>query len=191
MSSSIKKGKTVFSGFSQIINYQCIGRSIDEGYAQLLTERYFGKEEGATIYPFETGIVKSIEQIVGKDKMTHLYFSANLNGLINELSKYNSKSAVIKFVNDLDFIFEYYYDNSDILINKKKKIQESINDVNIFLLLTYSNKINNYMENDEEEVETLYEDFYKELTSNDFYKDENFVPLMNSIFVEKEQQSVM
>lgn len=43
-----------------------------------------------------------IEEIITKEKMTNLYFNANLYELTRELQKYNTKENIEKFFEDLD-----------------------------------------------------------------------------------------
>lgn len=110
LSSSARYEKTnVFSkmnsGFFQYSIGQIeIGRGINEGYTELLNKRYFGEKGYIVAYEYEMLITKIIELIIGKEKMENFYFNANLNGLIQELSKYSDTESVKEFILDVDLI---------------------------------------------------------------------------------------
>lgn len=130
MSSSIKKKNKSCAGF-----YHCyyalyakfsVGRGINEGYTELLNERIFdGKNDGGLyeIYKIISGMT---ENIVGKDKMTQLYFNADLKGLVLEISRYISKQETKQFIINLDLMV---------------KEPNKINDIMEYLLNLYINKI--------------------------------------------------
>ena len=85
-----------------------IGSGLNEGYTQLLTERYFGEtNEIAASYKICMFFSKKLEEIIGKDKMQSLYLNANLTELINELKKYDTEENIIKFIKSLDTILKY------------------------------------------------------------------------------------
>ena len=131
MASSYKSDKKIYSGFSQVDNKIIVGMGINEGYTQLLTERINPKITLAIPYEFENKIVRKIEQIVGQDKMQDLYFKADLPGLIDEMTKYSTRSEVIKFINEVDFVHTY----RPIKIKKEENymLREAMNDINNFL----------------------------------------------------------
>lgn len=110
LSSSARYEKTnmfskMNSGFFQYSIGQIeIGRGINEGYTELLNERYFGEKGYTVAYKYEMLITKIIELIIGKEKMENFYFNANLNGLIQELSKYSDIESVKEFILDVDLI---------------------------------------------------------------------------------------
>lgn len=139
MASSYKNKYSIYihSGFCN----DAIGHAINEGYTELLTERYFNdeKEEEKCAYGYYTNIAKIIENIVGRETMTNLYFKADLNGLIKELNKYAKKNDIIDFLLNLDakFYFDFklsilFYNNNDFLIDN----------INHFIINTYINKLN-------------------------------------------------
>ena len=80
-------------------------RALNEGYTQLLAERYFNENIGRA-YPIEVMLVKSIEQIIGQDQMEKYYFNLDLNSVINDLSKYESKENVLKFIENLNKLLD-------------------------------------------------------------------------------------
>ena len=149
MSSTVMKKDIIFSGFSQIMlkGGKKYGIGINEGYTDLLMCRMFDKKENETGYSEEFEVVKNIEKLVGKDNMIRLYFSANLDGLISELSKYNSVYNVKKFILDLDLISKY---KSNIKINisiDEKNIEEVKNRIIHFLVCSFREKLVNDFEN--------------------------------------------
>ena len=88
--------------------HQKIGVGINEGYTDLISQRYFCKDintaeiEGG--YPYNKVVSEIVETIIGKQKMLDLYFHGNLKGLVEELSKYQSEDKVKQFILDLDTI---------------------------------------------------------------------------------------
>ena len=85
MASSIYKDDTIYCGFAQWKNDDIIAKGLNEGYTQLLTERYFGSEKyNEEVYYEEMLFSKFTEDIVGKDKMNELFLTSNLEGLIKD-----------------------------------------------------------------------------------------------------------
>lgn len=127
------------SGFSQ----KNIGTAINEGYTELINKKIFFNEMKEkdyfknTGYPYEYRIAKIIELIIGEDKMQNLYLNADLNGLINELSKYQNRNKVIQFIKDTDDIKKIRSSN----FTNKEEIYSILNiRIQKFLYSTYSNK---------------------------------------------------
>lgn len=138
--SSIIYNSNCYIGFSQ--EPSNIGVGLNEGYTEILTHRYFpfiSTKESRNSYFIERNITSAIELIVGQDKMEKLYFSANLDGLVNELKKYNSYDDIISFILELDFLNTY--------LNKKrannKVIIESLHYILDFIFTCLINKKNN------------------------------------------------
>lgn len=142
MSSAYTTKKIEYSGFLQLYKNYFIGSGLNEGYTQLLTERYFSDVPGIVDsgYTVEKLFMEDIEKIVGKDKLEELYFNVNLYGLVNELRKYSSDYQIMKFISDMDFIKHYcsnYIDDKymiDMLLGR-------FDDVSMFLIRTYFNKM--------------------------------------------------
>ena len=130
-----------YSGFMQSINNKVAGKGLTEGYTQKLTEDFF-KKEGYLInsYNYEKNAAKNTEKIIGKDKMQEFYFTANLEGLIKELSTYTTEEEIYKFINDLDFIV-YYLELEKPPIYAINIIINKIKNINHFLIDTYLNKL--------------------------------------------------
>ncbi len=143
MSSSIFKDGVCYSGFQQSsfknggIN---IGEAINEGYTQLLAERYFGKDDDDDENEFEVDTAKQLEKIIGKEKMTSLYLNANLLGLINELKNYASEEEISNFISGTDFLFKHL-DEKNILPFEKRLVLKSLKNVKEFLVKAYTVKL--------------------------------------------------
>ena len=92
----------IFDGFHhQIISKSDIGRGINEGYTEFLTQTYFiGNTDSE--YENEMYYVNLIERLIGKEKMQSFYFKSDLNGLIDELCKYNNLEDTIAFIKNVD-----------------------------------------------------------------------------------------
>lgn len=146
MSSSIvdENKKVSFSGFSQISDTEEIGLALDDAYTEMLVYRYFNLNTNYMSYDYEIIITTLIENIIGKDKMTNLYFNANLYKLVQELEKYNSRNNIIKFFDDLDSIYVL----RDRKIGYKKDIIYYHNEISKFIVKTYQNKLSSDLINE-------------------------------------------
>lgn len=190
MSSTIKKKNKLCTGFNHyyIAPYinSSIGLGINEGYTDLLNERIFNVKNNGGLYEMYKIVSEMLENVVGKDKMTQLYFTANLKGLVLEMSKYISQHETKKFIINLDLMV---------------KTPNKINDIIEYLLNLYNNKTKNDIVNRKvttEEATAQYEDFkLKIIKLSDIYnqwletkrkstgvKLDNFD--INSIFEEQE-----
>ena len=126
----------LYGGFEQISsdNSFIIGRGLNEGYTQLLAERYFGHIEGVKgTYPYLVKVAGLLEEIVGADKMTSLYLRADLPGLINELKEYASEDEISKFLSALDFVEKFLNDPPGLPF-EDALITQSLVTINEFLL---------------------------------------------------------
>ena len=125
LASTRVSGKYCYSGFLVYDKHhrQSIGRGINEGYTQLLTERYFGGEKTKHFlwdnygmkatkrivggsYSFQVFICSMLEEIVGKTNMEKMYLTANLYDLVNILSKFSNKNSTEEFLSNMDFLHE-------------------------------------------------------------------------------------
>ena len=134
-----------------------LGKGINEGYTQLLTERYFGDiEEVKGTYEYEVHIVDKLEKIVGREKMESLYLNANLPGLLTELKNYATEDEITKFISGVDFLTEHF-DDKKLLPFEKGMITNSLKNVNEFLLRAYTKKLKNQLDADLLNVDELNE----------------------------------
>ena len=181
MASSAYLNGNYYSGFRQYSSddYTSIGKGLNEGYTQLLTERYFGhNDDFGKVYEYETFIAGKLEEIVGKFKMQELYLSANLYGLIKELNRYVSYEEIINFIRCLDFL-NNNLNNKTMLIFRMDTIVKRIKIINSFLVKAYLIKLKkeeayNILSNDnmvikfDRYIDSLLNDYYNE--NFDYYK---------------------
>ena len=151
-----------FCGFTQEKLGNQIGVGLTEGYTELLSKRYFNEKEymiGVTDgYIVEMSIVESLEKIVEKDKLTNLYFNADLKGLISELKKYNDLENILKFIRSIDTI------TTDLMLKKtnlsNRKYNECIKSCVEFLIESYINKLKQQMFNHEIDYKVFETNLY-------------------------------
>ena len=124
------KEKNCFIGFFQSKNGKSIGRAMNEGYTQSLTNRYAKYDSFS--YPYETRVAEVIEEVLGQDVLQKNYFAANLKGLIEELKKYKSEPEIMQFLQMFDFYSKYQPQNT-ILNGKEKKLSVSKQYIERFL----------------------------------------------------------
>ena len=169
-----KKRNIVFCGLSQMyINKEdkkkseTYGLAINEGYTQYLNNKYFVDQNSVTLnffgkrytfqgknefsekieYKEEQIIAKALNAIVGEDKMQSFYFRGDLNGLVKELEKYQSREVIYRFINYTDTLCFY--------ASKKNVNNETVNEikkfVNSFLFSTFvkAQKARNIDDNDQ------------------------------------------
>ena len=108
-----------------------IGDGLDEGYTQLLSERYFGDVEG--VYTYLVKVVGLLEEAVGAEKMTSLYLKADLPELINELKEYASEEEILRFLSALDFVRDHLMEVAGLPL-ENALITQSLVTINEFLL---------------------------------------------------------
>lgn len=104
-----------------------IGRGLNEGYTQLLTERYFEENEKG-FYPELMDIAYLLEFLTGQAETERMYSEANLFGLIDKLSIYDSKENIIKLIKLIDTLHAKIYrvNNLAILLSAKLTYTEII-----------------------------------------------------------------
>lgn len=142
-----KEDGMVFSGFNQRLGKKNIGVGINEGYTQLLTERYFGESKEVMLaYKYEKNIAERLETIIGKEKMESLYFNANLYGLIQELTQYENENNIMQFINDFDFLSNHLLE-THLLSSEKNMFTSKLKSVYRFLLSCYIKKLKSDFDN--------------------------------------------
>ena len=168
----------VYSGFSQgnKKTYVSIGDGLNEGYTQLLKERYFSVDDKEIyFYMLQKHISKHLEIIIGRRTMEKLYSNADLNGLINNLEKFSNKDEILYFINNVDYI------------NKNIKEEKLSNDINLklkdslmFLLNTYIVKQNLLLQKkliDDKIYKTNIEKYLELLVYPQYYKGKEYIGL--------------
>lgn len=133
------------NGFMQSIDsIETIGLALNEGYTDLLSQRYFCQNIDifTTPYEYQKTVSAITELIIGKQKMQELYFQGNLKELIEELSKYQEKNKVKQFILDLDTILNIQNSHNKYIKipNEKIILTQLYNRVNIFLYNAFSQK---------------------------------------------------
>lgn len=184
-----REKETIFTGFKQTNGNNSIGTGINEGYTELLSERYFKDEKDNLSYPFNVIIVKSLENIIGKEKMEQLYMKADLYNLIQELKKYNNhEKSVIDFIKNVDFIC----DNVDIskwLSKKQRKLSiYKINSVLTFLINSFTFKAYNISAN--ERLDTLKNNIMSLVKDGEEYSLEKYPSLKTALIQLNELEMV-
>lgn len=171
-------GKSDHIGFAQYIQGGTFGRGINEGYTELLTRRYFGdkidpnhiKDSG---YNVQVSICRKLEKIVGKDKMTKLYLTANLKGLIDELKKYATEEEIYNFIYGMDTITQL---GNSTLVFKLPEVQKAIKYISRFLIKVHFKYLSKQLELgkiDEIELYKQHKEFVEsyEKTEKFYYKE--------------------
>lgn len=105
------------------------GRWLNEGYTELLNNRYFDSSFGFS-YPSEVFLMNKLEHIIGKEKMEQLYINSDLKGLINEINKYLSKKQTWSFIRGKNISKRLLY-LQKMSINKSKNENKPID--NLFI----------------------------------------------------------
>lgn len=171
MASSVEADGIYYSGFSQSSYTHIFGDGLNEGYTQLLTERYFGDiEDVRGAYKYEVFIAGKLEKIIGKSKMYKLYLGANLHGLIEELQEYASNEEIIKFISCLDYTMKYTDASEISRLLKTNMYIRKVKEINSFLVKVYLIKLkkdvaNGILSNDDmiidfgEYINSLLNDF--------------------------------
>ena len=108
-----------------------IATGLNEGYTELLNERIFGAENKGGIYEFYKEVARLIEEVIGRNEMTDMYFNNDLKGLVSQLSIYTSINNTKKFILNLDFA-----------IRNIKRIEEIFS----YLIVLFDNKIKKEIE---------------------------------------------
>ncbi len=140
-SSSYKIGDVASCGFRQAGS--AFGRGVNEGCTDYLAYEVCHDACGGG-YPYEVVVVKLITRLIGKSRMLEFYFKGNLEGLIKELSKYQSRDDVIQFIRDVDTVTMGRRFGSG-LIGLKFRADDilslSYDRIKVFLYQAYCNKV--------------------------------------------------
>lgn len=128
------------SGFSIDIHNQTLGNGINEGYTDLLTQRYFN-ENIEESYSLESRFASNLEKIIGQKKMEKLYLKGNFFEFVKELEKYYDIEEIEKFLINIDVISALY--SSYLSEEEAKKINLLIEDCICFLLKGFCKVLKN------------------------------------------------
>lgn len=126
-----KEHKITYTGFRQRGKELDLGKGLNEGYTELLANRYSNTIDSSG-YIYETKYAKILEDIIGKELMQSLYLQANLKGLINELTNYQTEEKIMQFIQNMDILVKYKKDKL-----KENQINNCLKNIEIFLIETY------------------------------------------------------
>ncbi len=143
LASSTIRNSVLISGFEVKSGKIRFGRGINEGYTQFLAKRYF-KDKACDMYKLEVLVVRTLEVIVGKDKMEELYFTANPFKLIKEIEKYSNDYHSKELIVDLDDLFDnecLFNEYNEYSKEREYVIQELLNRIYLFLLKSLKRKV--------------------------------------------------
>lgn len=152
------------SGFNYTNIHTDIARRLNEGYTDLLTNRYF---DSVVSYMIEANIARKTELILGEKNMQNLYASNNLYAIIKSLSKFSSEEEAIAFISSVDKLGIY-----------KNNIKKSIQFMNIlsnYLVDVYVNVLVEFYSRgkfDKEDINIFFSIFKEEFTNYAFYDDD-------------------
>lgn len=109
MSSSFYDDDFHYSGFSlerfsTIYPFFSIGRPLTEGFTEKYAIDLFPEYQRSNAYKYYAAIARLLEKIVGNEKCSKLFFSANLSGFVDELSNYRSFFEIADFLKCLDYL---------------------------------------------------------------------------------------
>ena len=134
-----------------------IGKGLNEGYTEYLTEKYFGCMDNAYAYKFEKIIANGIEMIIGEDKMQKLFFEADICNFINILTRYSSREEVILFLKNVDELNKI--NDFDASLLDIYKLNILVKRINKFLIKLFFNKQNLDLINDKIDENEFEENF--------------------------------
>ena len=178
--------KIILCGFAQHNKSKKIGISLNEGYTEVMTMRYFNNSDDKQkiSYPYELSrnISLLIEKIIGQENMEKLYMTANLNCLVEKLSIYDTKENAIGFIQNTDYIHEYniksnYFSNLyHNVFAPEFMIKEKLKSIQMYLISCYINKIKiefNESKITKEEFKKKYINYIEYLIKSFYIKGEN------------------
>ena len=152
------------SGFNYINIHTDIARRLNEGYTDLLANRYF---DSVVSYMIEANIARKTELILGEENMQDLYASNNLYAIIKYLSKFSSDEEAIAFINSVDKLGIY-----------RNNIKKSIHIMNIlsnYLVDVYLNVLVEFYSRgkfNKEDINIFFSIFKEEFTNYAFYNND-------------------
>ena len=152
------------SGFNYINIHTDIARRLNEGYTDLLANRYF---DSVVSYMIEANIVRKTELILGEKNMQNLYASNNLYAIIKSLSKFSSEEEAIAFISSVDKLGIYR--------NNIKKSIQIMNILSNYLVDVYVNVLVEFYSRgkfDKEDINIFFSIFKEEFTNYAFYNND-------------------
>ena len=155
-----------FDGFEQEEKredgkWHSLGSALNEGYTELMTDRYFKKEKLKGLsYEYQVSVVRKIEQVIGRDKMEQLYLTSNPKGLFDALTMYISEvEAKILFFNNDRLLLNKPSKKNAMSEEDVKKTLEEIDRILVNLFVTKETRRLNNQEISEDEYRENITDF--------------------------------
>ncbi len=162
LSMEIYQNNILYNGFilEKDQYLKSIGYGLNEGYRNILCERFFNLKSSNEVCQIEKYFAKRLEDLIGTEKLQSIHFNSNLYELVDEFKHYDSYESIVKFIKNLDFISTNINNNLSI---KKKTILKLLSENNLLLLkwyyikqrglynaslidyFEYNNRINNYL----------------------------------------------
>lgn len=162
LSMEIYQNNILYNGFilEKDQYLKSIGYGLNEGYRNILCERFFNLKSSSEVCQIEKYFAKRLEELIGTEKLQSIHFNSNLYELVDEFKHYDSYESIVKFIKNLDFISTNINNNLSI---KKKTILKLLSENNLLLLkwyyikqrglyndslidyFEYNNRINNYL----------------------------------------------
>ena len=162
LSMEIYQNNILYNGFilEKDQYLKSIGYGLNEGYRNILCERFFNLKSSSEVCQIEKYFAKRLEDLIGTEKLQSIHFNSNLYELVDEFKHYDSYESIVKFIKNLDFISTNINNNLSI---KKKTILKLLSENNLLLLkwyyikqrglyndslidyFEYNNRINNYL----------------------------------------------
>ena len=170
MASTRTEKSDIYSGFSISTYNTILGNGLNEGYTELLNQRYFNADSYA--YFYLTVIASNLEVIIGEQRMRYLYMTANLQGLIKDLQAYFFEEEIIKFITNID-ILKPYLNEDNLSKNEWLKVKEIFQEINKFLIVGYGRKLQKYCQ-DENIRKQLLDEFVVFLITEFLTKDHSY-----------------
>ena len=153
MASTVIEDNTIFNGYLEetvenLESFKTIserGRGLNEGYTELLSERYFNS---ATQYDLERLFVKQLEKIVGAEFLKEHYFKSHgIDALIEKLSEYTNEEQALHLIELLDIY------NKLSRKNNKKELQNIWDEIVDNFICIYLVKIKKEISTPEEAID--------------------------------------
>ena len=107
MATTKTEGDMTLCGFNRTRNRITFATGLNEAYTEIINRRYFAKR-GSGGYEELQPIAEQIEHLVGRKKMEQLFFSNDLDGLIDEIAKYSSREDAMQLIQKMDYIYKCY-----------------------------------------------------------------------------------
>ena len=157
LATTYRRGVVVSMGFQQVVpGVNFAGAGLNEGYTELINKRYFEKKTGNDIkmiygaYEEQQIFSIGIERLIGRKKMEQLFFDADLDGLVQEMTKYTDRQTAIGLISKID---NFHF-------SKEKETKERLSaEIKSTLANLIQRKIDNRLNNGE-----ITEDIHKKMS---------------------------